>query len=271
MRLSLARLAPICALALLSSACDDGISPATGQLTLSFVAASGDAAAASPALEPGATSLGMVDATGTNGILTIDEIQIVVDEFKLERVEGACEVPAEEEEEELEDCPIFETPPYFLDLPLDAVPVDIATSPVDDGSYTFLKLETKDLASSAGDDTGEMESLGEQVLAAYPEWPESASLRVAGSFDPDDGSDPRPFVVYLHAEVKVELGFDPPLAVSADDELVAVVEVDPVAWFTNEDGTVVDLSEFDFETTEGEVVDFEAKMADGFTKVELAG
>lgn len=248
-------------LILSAAACGDGVAPeAPAEVTLSFVAATSDAAPAS--LTSG--SFGAVDAVGTNGTLSIDEIQIVVDEFKLERAEGACEV------EEVEECVTFETAPYFLDLPLDAVPVDIATSPVADGSYIYLKLETKDLASSAGDDEAEMESLGEQVLAAYPDWPESASLRVAGSFDPEDGSDPRPFEVYFHAEVKVEMSFDPPLDLSAEEEVGVVVEVDPLAWFTLEDGTVTDLSVYDFEET-GEVVDFEAKMADGFSKIELDG
>ena len=51
----------------------------------------------------------------------------------------------------------------------------------------------------------------------------------------------RPFVVYFHAEVKVELSFHPPLTVLADAETTSVV------------------------------VDFEAKMADGFTRIEIGG
>lgn len=266
MRPSSIRAALTSMLILSAAACGDGIGPeAPAEVTLSFVAAAADEALApSPAAEPATGSFGAVDAVGTNRTLTIDEIQIVVDEFKLERDEGACEAEAAEE------CATFETAPYFLDLPLDGVPIDIATSPVADGSYTYLKLETKDLASSAGDDEAEIESLGEQVLTAYPDWPESASLRVAGSFDAGDGSDPRPFIVYLHAEVKVEMSFDPPLTLSSEDDVGVVVEVDPLAWFTQEDGTVTDLSVYDFEET-GDVVDFEAKMAEGFTKIELDG
>jgi len=54
------------------------------------------------------------------------------------------------------------------------------------GTYFLLKLETTDLASSSA----KMEAIGDEVLAAFPDWPENASLRVAGSFDPGDGSDP---------------------------------------------------------------------------------
>ena len=242
----------------LSAACADSTGPQTSaEVTVSF--ASAPAASAAP------SAPALVDAPGSNGTLTIDEIQIVVDEFKLERAEDSCETGEDEA------CEQFEAPPYFLDLPLDAVPVDLASGSVGEGEYRTLKLETKDLEASGGEDASEAETLADQVVAAYPEWPESASLRVAGSFDAEDGSDPVPFVVYLTAEVKVELSFDPPMIVTSDAETVGVVvEVDPVAWFTRDDGTVWDLSEFDFETT-GDVIDFEAKMGDGFTKIEVDG
>lgn len=52
---------------------------------------------------------------------------------------------------------------------------------------------------------------------------------------------------------------------TADGETTrVVVEVNPLTWFTLANGSVSDLSEMDFETTGG-VVDFEAKMKDGFT------
>lgn len=94
--------------------------------------------------------------------------------------EGLCEVEAAEE------CATFELPPYFLDLPLDEVRVDVGAASVAEGT------------------------------TACPDWPEQASLRVTGSFDADDGSDPVPFVVYFHAEVKVEMAFETPLALEGD-------------------------------------------------------
>ena len=147
---------------------------------LSFASANSETAATSAAPTPG--PLSSVEATGSNGTLTIDEVQIIVDEFKLEGDDAGCqEMPAE-----AEGCGRFEARPYVLDLPLDAVPIDIATSAVPAGTYFLLKLETTDLASSSA----KMEAIGDEVLAAFPDWPENASLRVAGSFDPGDGSDP---------------------------------------------------------------------------------
>ncbi len=48
------------------------------------------------------------------------------------------------------------------------------------------------------------------------------------------------------------------------------VEIDPLAWFALNDGTVEDLSVYDYGTT-AEVVELETKMADGFTKIEVGG
>jgi hypothetical protein len=264
MRLRATFLPASSALVLALTACSDGTSPeSSAQVTLSFVSATAAGASSPSAGVSG--PLRAVDATGANGTLTIDEVQIVVDEFKLESVADACE------EAGPGGCAPFETPPYFLDLPLDAVPIDIGASAVSAGTYVALKLETKDFESSVGDPGPPMDALRAEVLAEFPDWPASASLRVAGSFDPIDEGTARDFVVYFHAEVKVELGFDPALSLlEGDEEIRIVVEVDPVAWFTLPGGMVSDLSELDYETT-GEVVDFEAKMADGFTKIEIDG
>jgi hypothetical protein len=240
-----------------TSACDDGVGPEDmAEVTLSFASVEAQGMqSAGNALAASSTLARSVEMAGSNGSLTLDEIQLLVDEFKLEGSGAACG-----DHPEPEACGRIEAEPYFLDLPLDAVPVDAATTLVADGSYFALKLETKDLSSSG---------LAEVVRPEFPDWPDEASLRVTGSFDPEDGSDPRPFVVYFQAEVKVELAFDPPLDLSSEDAHV-VVEIDPLAWFTNPDDSVVDLSELDYETN-GEVVEFEAKMSEGFSKLEIGG
>lgn len=46
------------------------------------------------------------------------------------------------------------------------------------------------------------------------------------------------------------------------------VFVDPAIWFVNEDGTVNDLSPYDYDAT-GEVFAFEAEFENGFTIIEL--
>jgi hypothetical protein len=64
-------------------------------------------------------------------------------EFKLEGSGATCG-----EHSEPEACGRIEAEPYFLNRPLDEVPVDAATALLADGSYFALKLETKDLTGS---------------------------------------------------------------------------------------------------------------------------
>lgn len=44
--------------------------------------------------------------------------------------------------------------------------------------------------------------------------------------------------------------------------------VRPALWFVESDGSVTDLTQFDFAAS-GDVVEFEAKFKDGFTKIEI--
>ena len=75
----------------------------------------------------------------------------------------------------------------------------------------------------------------------------------------------------FEAEIEIEMEFDPPLVILEEDpEKVVIVTVDPVAWFTLPDGTVLDLSPFDFAAT-GQLVEFEVEMEDGFTEIEFDG
>jgi hypothetical protein len=123
------------------------------------------------------------------------------------------------------------------------------------------------IANSNG--PGDLTSLLEEIHAAgFTDWPDDASLVVVGTFTPTAG-EPRPFTAYFDAEIKVELDFDPALVIDGADGSVDV-QIDPNAWFLNADDTVIDLSVFDFATS-GELVDFEAKMEHGFTKIELEG
>ena len=199
--------------------------------------------------------------TGSNGTLTLDDIRLIVDEFKLEPEHGACEDGTAED-----SCERFEAPPHFLTVPLDGVEAGMVAEDVPAGTYLALKFETK---APDGSEAG-MTLLGE-IRDVFTDWPQSASAVVVGSFAPADGSAAVSFRVYLDAEVKVEMEFDEPLMIAEDATNQSVtIFIDPSAWFENTDGTVVDLSALDFEAT-GEVVDFEFKFADGFTKIELDG
>lgn len=245
-------------------ACNSATGPGTA-LTVNFKLADGaTAVAAMDVAGYGVTTSNQalqLTVTGSNGTLTLNDIRVIVDEFKLERENGACEDGTAED-----SCERFEAPPHFLTVPLDGVEAGTVTEDVPAGTYLALKFETK---APDGSEVGTT-LLGE-VRQEFADWPQSGSAVVVGSFAPADGSAPVAFRVYLDAEVKVELEFAQPLVIAEDASNQSVtVSIDPAAWFENADGTVVDLSALDFDAT-GEVVDFEFKFADGFTKIELDG
>ena len=95
-------------------------------------------------------------------------------------------------------------------------------------------------------------------------------MLVVGTFTPADGVDPIPFRVYFDAEVKVELEFEEgdPLVIEEGGDHSVTVFIDPAIWFVNDDGTVHDLTAYDYDAT-GAVFKFEAKFEDGVTKIEL--
>ena len=61
----------------------------------------------------------------------------------------------------------------------------------------------------------------------------------------------------------MEFDLDPPLDITDTAGGSVVVEVSPDRWFIQADGSVLDLSAFDFTTT-GQIVEFELEIEDGF-------
>ncbi|MGH7448666.1 MAG: hypothetical protein ACRELT_13940 [Longimicrobiales bacterium] len=253
------------------SACED----TTGahderQLTLAFSMASPTTSAQ---LSGGSTANLREDVvvTGSNGTLVISDVAFIVDEFKLERSDDACE-GVDGEDDLDDDCENFETGVEFVRLPLTGATAAVVTRSVPVGTYTEIKFEVADAdldEAADDDDAEEIIALIEQIEAAgFTDWPADASLVIVGTFTPT-GGEPRPFTAYFEAEVKVEMAFDPALVIDGENGTVDV-EIDPAAWFGNPDGTVIDLSMFDFVST-GQVVEFEAKMEHGFRKIELEG
>ena len=240
-------------------ACGDATGPAeSGNVTVKFAVTSSLSAA------PGglATAPADLPLDGDNGSLNIEAIWLVVDEFELERIDGACDDVAAFEEDD-DECEEFELEPFFVSVPLEGDGIGEVSADVEPGTYEELKFETK----APDDDGGELLS---DIRANYfDDWPAEASMVVIGTFTPTEG-EAVSFRAYFDAEVKVELEFpeDDPLVVEEGGDLSITVFVDPAIWFANDDGTVDDLSMYDFEQT-GEVFDFEAKFEDGFTKIEL--
>lgn len=259
------------------AACDDsatGIVDGGAQsVTVRFsVAGGGTGSAVTGAGGPfaslsGAAQLDPIE--GTNGTLEIDDVRLIVSELEFEGDDDACET------EGSDDCAEFEAGPSFVDLPLDGSPFTVGTDDVDPGFYDEFELEVEDLEDDEDDaaEAAAIDSLRNFIAQNFGEWPAEASAFVAGTFTPvateaTPNPDPRPFGVFLEAEIEVEMDLAPPLSI---DESGASREVtvllDPAMWFRRADGSVMDLSQFDFETT-GSVREFEVEMEDGFVSVE---
>lgn len=93
-------------------------------------------------------------------------------------------------------------------------------------------------------------------------------MRAEGTFTPTGGS-ATPFVVYFDAEIEIERDLAQPLVLDEERAGAEVtVRLDPAAWFTLSDGSVLDLSQFDYGTTQT-LLEFEVEMEDGVQEIEV--
>jgi hypothetical protein len=214
------------------------------------------------------SSAGAADSlviAGTNGTLVINDVHFVVSKFELKRADVDCDSVAHED-----DCERFRAAPSFLALPLNGGTVTAVSQEVPVGSYRKLKFEVKDFEVDDDGDAEEAQqtqSLLATVRQAYPDWPEKASMVVAGSYTPAGDSTAVPFRAYFKAEINIEKEFNPPLEIAATDASRSLsVVIDPTAWFKRGDGSVVDLSAYDYQHT-SQLVEFEVEMEHGFGDV----
>ena len=204
-------------------------------------------------------SNGELVITGTNGTLSITNISFIVNGFELEAQDDACATPGDD------GCEEFEAPPSFVRLSLGDGNVVVVSQAVPPGTFTELEFEVENLDMDEDDeDTGAITSA---VRAAFPNWPNKASMVVVGTFTPTGSTQALPFTVFFDAEIEIEKDLVPPLVVDQQNETVTV-QLDPSVWFRRFDGTVMDLSAFDFVRT-GIVLEFEAELEDGFQKIEF--
>jgi len=264
------------------TACSDVSAPSSrgGEVTVKFSVASAGTLSAIP-LGPNAASAvaAQLPLSGDNGTLSIDEIWLVVGEFELMAAQDTCQTAASQEDhgDEMEDgggdrvdgmssddhdgegCGELELPPFFVSLPLEGESAGTVSADVPAGTYSGVKLETR--APHEGD------SLLTDIRAnQFADWPAGASMLVVGSFTPTDG-DPVSFRAYFRAEVEVQRTFSEPLVVGDGDTQSVTVVIDPSAWFVRDDGTVLDLSAFDYDATQ-QVFEFEGEMEHGFGEVD---
>lgn len=226
-------------------------------VSIGFSVASSPEGSASTSTQASSTTAsddGSLSFEGTNGTLTISDLRFIVEEFELDGNDATEDV---------------EAPPGFVSLPLDAAEVEpVARKEIPAGHYTELEFEVEDLDLDEDESEGEHEQLTSAIRADFPEWPDKASMVVVGSFTPE-GGEPQAFTTYFEAEIEVELDLEPPLEVTADGPSRAVkVRLDPMQWFLQADGSVLDLSQYDYEKTD-ELPEFEAEFENGVAEIEF--
>jgi len=247
--------------------CDSSTAPAGDQARVSVAfAASGGGLAASrvgdETLRPTRNVARTLNLTGSNGTLTLDEVWMIVAEFELEREnDDSCSESAGDD-----TCEKFEAPPRFISLPLDGGSQPSVSQDVPPGVYDELEFEIEDLEIDDDDDNEKaaaIQTLFATIRGQFPDWPAEASMLVNGSFTPTGGT-ATSFSVFFEAEIEIEIEFQPPLDLTAGEIATATVVVDPSLWFSLADGTVMDLTQF-----EGQLVEFEAEIENGFVELEF--
>lgn len=205
---------------------------------------------------------------GSNGSLQIDDIRFIVEEFKFELEDDGCAEDDSTNEEA--DCEEFEAEPFFVDLPLNEDTLSLANDKIGTGLYEEMEFEVNDLDfenEEEGDDE-EHQALADSIRSEFPEWPDEASMIITGTFTPNDG-DPQPFKVFAKAEIEIEREFNPPLEVTENNmQQVVSVNINPAGWLQQEDGSVIELSKYDWDE-QGELLEFSAEFEDGIEELEV--
>jgi len=257
--------------ALVAGACGEATGPAgTTALSLNFRVA-GTSAVPAPQFASLAQRVAgpPLEIPGSNGSLRIDEILVIINEVELKPADGSCDSVVTSDPSD--DCPEFEAPPRFLDLPLDGQPIDAVTVQVPAGAYKELDFEIEDLEDDETDplEAAAIDLVRAEVLAAVPDWPDKASALITGAFTPTGGS-PVDFRVFIDAEIEIEMELVPQLVVAEDgtSSRSVTVDVSPEIWFKQPSGDVLDLSAYDYDTTQ-QLLEFEVEFEDGFTEIEI--
>lgn len=276
MRSSLASTTIAALLALGLAACGDSTGP-EGTTTVAFTAATGSGSSSAAARGISFSHSGDGDAAtltveGSNGRLTLASVHFVMEEFELERADEDADCDDAPDEDACEE---FETGPRFLELPLSGEDAVAVRQTVPPDRYDELEFEIDDL----DDDEQETLDLLEDIRGQFADWPEDGSLRLHGTFTPKDSDgtllegQAEDFVVFFEAEVEIEKEFASPVEVTEESGSITVT-VDPRVWFDRADGTVLDLSRFDFDPQAGGPVpelevEIEDEVGEGFVEIEF--
>lgn len=205
---------------------------------------------------------------GSNGTLKITDVHFIVDDFELEKAEGECEGLKGKKED---DCEEFEANLFFVDLPLNNEPLELAVSSIKNGVYSELEFEIDDLDLDENEDQAEEQQKQEffqnKVRPEFSNWPKAASIVISGSFEANNG-DVTEFTTFAAAEIEVEMALNPPLEINNGTAKRITVNINPEKWFVNQNGTVKNLADYDYSTTQ-KILEFEVEMEDGFESADV--
>jgi hypothetical protein len=232
---------------------------------LQFKTISGSTLSQASALAKDGTANDSLIIEASNGTLQIDDIRFIVEEFKLEPAD------IEGEDDSLDtDTEEFEAGPFWVDLPLSEDTLSMGDSQIQAGLYEELEFEVENLDLDEDDDGDDQEQrvLADSIRTVFPEWPGEASMVLIGKFTSDDGQTEL-FKVFADAEIEIEREFATPLEVTeANSQKVLSVQFSPSEWFKKSDGTVIDLSAYDWDENQ-QLLEFEAEFEKGVKDIEM--
>jgi hypothetical protein len=216
------RLLGALALAGAITACSDSSGPASAGPAVQMSIATAPAVTPAPGMNMSIAPVTYDDGTNT---LVITQVEMVVKELELQRVEGSVTC-AEDVSGEDDDCEEIELDAFLLDLPLSPGATQVISVPVDTGSYD--EFEFKIHKPESGDDD-------DAFLAAHPDF-EGVSIRVHGTWN---GA---PFTYETDLDAEQEIDLVPPLVVTEAGATDFTLFIDLGTWFRAGDNTLIDPS-----------------------------
>lgn len=198
--------------------------------------------------------------SGSNGTLRITDIQFIVAEFELEPRE------ADGDSTEFEE---ISSGPVLVDLPLNSNGIfSLNETVIPAGFYEELEFEIENLEIDEDDEEASFLALQDEIRALFPQWPVSASMIIIGDFISAQG-DTTAFTTFAEAEIEVEREFEPAIEITdANRAQILTIPITPSVWFSRANNTVLNLAEYDYETTE-ELLEFEIEFENGISEIEF--
>jgi len=201
--------------------CGDSVGVSTsGQVNMSAATRPASTAATSGA-SASATVPPLTLTDGTN-TLTITDVQLVLREIELRRVdEAACDGSGDGRD----SCERLELGPILLELPLGVGAAHVFSADAAAGTYDEIEFE---IHKPSDDDAGDV-----AFRQAHPEL-DGVSIKVTGSYNGQDFT----YTSDLNAEQEIELS--PPLVISDTGSADLTLLVDLDHWFRDGAGLLVD-------------------------------